>query len=71
LWRTDPLLGKCLETNNDTTVVAMQRRGKHASTTTKLMLKSLLCNPLQGSFNSWITTMEKSVFYVVRAEDLY
>jgi hypothetical protein len=33
LWSTDPLLGKDLETNNDTRAVAMQRRGKHGSTT--------------------------------------
>jgi hypothetical protein len=34
LWRIEPLLGKELETNNETTVVAMQQRGKQASTTT-------------------------------------
>jgi hypothetical protein len=31
MWRTDPLLGKDLETN-ETTAVTMQRRGKHAPT---------------------------------------
>jgi hypothetical protein len=30
LWRIDPLVGKDLKTNNETTAVAMQRRGKHA-----------------------------------------
>jgi hypothetical protein len=30
LWHIDPLLGKDLETNNETTAVAMQQRGKHA-----------------------------------------
>jgi hypothetical protein len=29
----DLLLGKDLETDNDTTAVAMQRRGKHVSNT--------------------------------------
>jgi hypothetical protein len=33
LWRIEPLLGKDLETNNETIAVDMQRRGKHTSTT--------------------------------------
>jgi hypothetical protein len=33
LWHIDPLLDKDLERNNETTAVAMQRRGKRASTT--------------------------------------
>jgi hypothetical protein len=33
LWRIEPLLGKDLETNNETTAVAMQ----HASTTIELL----------------------------------
>jgi hypothetical protein len=33
LWHIDPLLGKDLETKNETTAVAMQRRRKHASAT--------------------------------------
>jgi hypothetical protein len=40
LWRIEPLLGKDLETNNDTTAVAMQRRGKHASTPIELLLET-------------------------------
>jgi hypothetical protein len=40
LWRVDPLLGKDLETD-ETTVVAMQRRGKHASTTIELLLETV------------------------------
>jgi hypothetical protein len=43
MWRTDPLLDKDLETN-ETTAVAMQRRGKHASTTTKLLLETVFTN---------------------------
>jgi hypothetical protein len=35
------LLGKDFETNNDTTVIAMQRRGKHGSTTIKLLLETV------------------------------
>jgi hypothetical protein len=35
------LLGKDLETNNETTAVAMQRRGKHASATIELQLETV------------------------------
>jgi hypothetical protein len=38
LWHTDPLLVKDIETNNETTAVAMQQRRKHASTTIDLLL---------------------------------
>jgi hypothetical protein len=37
LWRIDPLLGRNLEAN-ETAAVAVQRRGKHASTTTEFLL---------------------------------
>jgi hypothetical protein len=40
LWRTDPLLGKDVETNEKTTV-AMQRSGKDAYTTIDLLLETL------------------------------
>jgi hypothetical protein len=40
LWRIDPLLGKDLETNKKT-AVALQRRGKHASTTIELLLETM------------------------------
>jgi hypothetical protein len=56
-WLTDPLRGRDLETNNKTTAVAMQLRGKHASAT-ELLLETVLCNPLPGSCNSWTTTLE-------------
>jgi hypothetical protein len=36
-----PFLGKDLERNNETTAVAMQRRGKHASTTIELLLETV------------------------------
>jgi hypothetical protein len=62
LWRIDPLLGKDLETKNETTAVAIQRRGKHASTTIGLRLETVLCNPLLGSCNSWTIEMENVVF---------
>jgi hypothetical protein len=66
--RIGPLLGKDLETNNETTAVAVQRRGKHAFTT-ELVLKTLLCNPLQDSGNSCdYNNKNGGVFYVVRAE---
>jgi hypothetical protein len=61
LWGIDPLLGKDLETNETTTVV-MQRRGKHATTTTELLLETVLYNPLLGGYNSQTTTMETGVF---------
>jgi hypothetical protein len=37
----DPLLGKDLETNNETTAVAMQWHGKHASATIELLLETV------------------------------
>jgi hypothetical protein len=40
LWRIDPLLGKDLETNNETTTVAMQQRGKHVSTKIEVLLET-------------------------------
>jgi hypothetical protein len=61
LWRIDPLLGKDLGTD-EITAVAMQQRGKHASTTIRLLLETVLCKPLLGSCNSWTTTMETWVF---------
>jgi hypothetical protein len=60
--RTVPLLGKNLNTKNETTGFAMQQCGKHASTTTELRVKTTLCKPLLGSFNSWATTMETGMF---------
>jgi hypothetical protein len=36
----DPLLGKDLETD-ETTAIALQRRGKHASTTIELLLETV------------------------------
>jgi hypothetical protein len=38
LWRMDPFLGTDLETNNETTVVAIQQRRKHSSTVIELLL---------------------------------
>jgi hypothetical protein len=52
LWCIDPLLGIDLETNNETTAVAMQWHSKHASTTIELLLETVLCNPLLDSCNS-------------------
>jgi hypothetical protein len=42
LWRIDTLLGKDFETNNETTVVSMQRHGKLASTTIDLLLETVV-----------------------------
>jgi hypothetical protein len=39
MWSIDPLLGKYIKTDNETTAFATQRRGKHASTTIKLLLE--------------------------------
>jgi hypothetical protein len=58
----DPLVDKGFETNNETTTVAMQRRGKHSYTTVDILLETMLCNPLLGSCNSWTTTMEARMF---------
>jgi hypothetical protein len=41
MWRIDLLLGKDLETNNETTAVAMHQRGKHTSTTVELLLETV------------------------------
>jgi hypothetical protein len=41
LWHIDPLLGKDLETKNEETSFATQRRGKHASTTMDLLLETV------------------------------
>jgi hypothetical protein len=57
LWRTDPLLGKDLERNNETTAVDMQRRGKHVPVARQL--RQLDYNNGNGDF-----------FYMVRAEEL-
>jgi hypothetical protein len=71
LWRIDPLLGKDLDRDNEIRAVAMQQRGKHASTTRELLSEKMLCNRLLGSCNSWTTTMETEMFsYVVRADEL-
>jgi hypothetical protein len=49
MWRINPLLGKELETNDETTAAAMQRRRKHASTTIHLLLETkFLCGPCGG-----------------------
>jgi hypothetical protein len=53
MWLIGPLLGKDLETN-ETTAVAMQHRGKHATTIIELLFETLL-----GNCNSWTTTMER------------
>jgi hypothetical protein len=39
LWHVDALLGKDLKTNSETTAIAMQHHGKHASTTRELRLE--------------------------------
>jgi hypothetical protein len=41
LWRIDPLIGKNLETNNEKTAVAMQRRDKHACATIELLFETV------------------------------
>jgi hypothetical protein len=41
LWRIHPLLGKDLETNNETTAIGIKRRGKHPTTTIELLLETV------------------------------
>jgi hypothetical protein len=56
LWGIDPLPGKDLERNNETTTVAMQRRCKHASTTTNLRLEKVFSSrSVQSGYkeNNW------------------
>jgi hypothetical protein len=64
------LLAKDLNTNNETTAVAMQRHGKHASTTIELLLEMMLCYQLLGTWDNWTTTVETGFLYVVRSEEL-
>jgi hypothetical protein len=66
LWHIDPLLGKDLETDSETTAIAMQQHSKHTSTTIELLLEMVLCNPLLGSYNNG----NGGVFYMVYAEEL-
>jgi hypothetical protein len=57
LWRIAPLLGIDLETNNVKTAAAMQQRGKHASTTTELLLERVLSTrSVQRSYkkDNWV-----------------
>jgi hypothetical protein len=49
LWRIDPLLGKDLETSNETIALVMQRSGKYASTATELLLETV--------FSTWSVPM--------------
>jgi hypothetical protein len=42
----EPLLGKDLETNNETTNAGMQQRGKHAFTSIELLLETVLMQPV-------------------------
>jgi hypothetical protein len=41
LWRIDSLLGKHLETENETTAIAMQQRGVHASAKIELLVETM------------------------------
>jgi hypothetical protein len=64
------LLGKDLETN-ETRAVAMQQRGKHASTTIELLLETVLCNPLLGRCKKLdCNNGNGGAFYAVPTEDL-
>jgi hypothetical protein len=49
LWHIDPLVGKDLKTNNETTVIATERHSKRASTTTELLLETVFSlDPCKG-----------------------
>jgi hypothetical protein len=63
LWSIEPLPGKDLETK-EIIAVAMKRRCKHVSTAIKLLLYTVLRNPLLGRRNSWTTRMETGVFSI-------
>jgi membrane-anchored protein YejM (alkaline phosphatase superfamily) len=56
LWRIDPLLGKRLEKNNETTAVAIQWCSKHASIAIELLLETVFSTwSVQRSYkeDSW------------------
>jgi hypothetical protein len=67
MWCIDLLLGKDIETNDETTAVAMQWRGKHATIAIELLLE-VLYNLLLGSCSSCTTAMERQGR--LRREDL-
>jgi hypothetical protein len=59
----DPLLGKDLETNNETTVVAMQQHGKHPSATMELLLQTVFSTrSMQRGYeeDNWVTKLVES-----------
>jgi hypothetical protein len=41
IYLVDPLLGKDLETSNETTAIAMQQHSKHASIALELLLETV------------------------------
>jgi hypothetical protein len=52
LWHIDFLLGIDPETNDDTTAVAMQQHGKHASTIIEVLLETVLGRPCNSVVNT-------------------
>jgi hypothetical protein len=61
LWHIVPLLGKVLETHSETTAIAMQQHGKHASTTIELLLEmvfSMWSMPRSYLEDNWVTQLE-------------
>jgi hypothetical protein len=69
VWRIDPLLGKHLETNNETTAVDMQKRGIHASTTIVTVGNGVM-QPVARQLNSWIAIMSiRLIIYIFQLEN--
>jgi hypothetical protein len=66
LWRTDPLPGSDLEANKGTTPVAVQRRGKHASTIDLLLGKHVPAETFM-----YASGRKRGVVYAVRAENQF
>jgi hypothetical protein len=65
LWRIDLLLGRDLDANDGTAAAAVQRRGKHTSTTIELLLgKHVLVATVTHA------TGKRGVVYAVCAEKL-
>jgi hypothetical protein len=70
LWRIDPLLSKDLETNNETTAVVTQHRGKHVSTT-RVTAGNGVMQPVTRQLQQLdYKNVNGDVFYVVHAEEL-
>jgi hypothetical protein len=75
MWHIDPLLGKDLKRNNETTAIAMQWHSKHTSTTTELLLETVFSiqsmqrSYLEGNWGNPVSCQLKVEFCTEGCED--